>query len=133
MRIRSLDDKNTELGIIKDDQGDVYVAIYTKENPFGLTVRIGGPASGHSVPPKVKQALNCLAHEFEVYKDCKNEVEAYGKVEEREELPYLNAQIASVKTMLEECPDDILMKTNMESHLQMLEEKRDKIVNKIKR
>ena len=88
MTIRDLNNDGNRLSIFADEQGDIYVTVlhdgetYRESCVYG--VRIGGPCSGHSIPPKIKQLLYQLAEEFEKYKDCKFEVDAFRKYMEGE-------------------------------------------------
>ena len=66
-----------------DEQGDIYVSIFNEfaeypEEPT-RTVRLGGPASGHSVPTRIHVLLMQVAAEFDKYKDCRFENEAWNK------------------------------------------------------
>ena len=83
MIIRSLDNPNDVLSFLQDEQGDVYVTIChhgeTSRDSHVLSVRLGGPGSGQSFPPALMKAFHQVASQFELYKDCKNEAEAYAK------------------------------------------------------
>ncbi len=79
MRIRDLDNSGTTLNVFTDEQGDVYVTIFNFQHNKEFYVRIGGPGSGHSVPPEIRKHLLALAAEFEKYENCRNEEEAFEK------------------------------------------------------
>ena len=91
MEIRDLNRNGNSLSIFADDQGDVYVTISRDAEIQSIgsvelsgTVRIGGCGSGHEVPPKIRSLLLQVAEEFEKYKDCKYENEAFNRdVKER--------------------------------------------------
>lgn len=67
MRIRDLDGSRSEMNIISDEQGDVYVTITNLSKRQELSVRVGGAGSGHFIPPKVRNLLLQLADEFNHY------------------------------------------------------------------
>ena len=100
MKIRSLDKPSEQLKVFADEQGDIYINIFnTKGDPFGRTVRIGGPNSGHSLPSSLRKILYALVAEFEKYKD----------------IPFeSDAALEESKAYLEEphCPVTICMNPN---------------------
>lgn len=70
MTIRSLDNPSDQLKVFADEQGDIYINIFnSEEDPFGRTIRIGGPHGGHSLPSRLREILYGLVAEFEKYKD----------------------------------------------------------------
>lgn len=71
MVIRDLNGQGNTLSVFRQNDGDIMVSI----NHIG--VRVGSVGSGHSVPPKIFSLLSQLATEFEKYKDCRNEKDAY--------------------------------------------------------
>ena len=77
MRIRDLNREGPELKIFADFQGDIYVSIYDSNLCRDTCVRIGGCGSGHNIPPKIRKLLIELAREFEKYKNCTYEDEAF--------------------------------------------------------
>ena len=83
MEIRSLDSKENKLSIFRQPDGDIQVTIRHDTNNYKdsciLAVRIGGPGSGHSVPPDIMQLLHQLATTFKKYKDCRTESEAFDR------------------------------------------------------
>ena len=91
MKIRSLDKPSEQLKVFADEQGDIYINIFnTKGDPFGRTVRIGGPNSGHSLPSSLRKILYALVAEFNKYKDVPFESDA-ARAEDnapKEQLPY---------------------------------------------
>lgn len=91
MKIRSLDKPSEQLKVFADEQGDIYINIFnTKGDPFGRTVRIGGPNSGHSLPSSLRKILYALVAEFNKYKDVPFESDA-ARAEAnapKEQLPY---------------------------------------------
>lgn len=77
MKIRSLDKPSEQLKVFADEQGDIYINIFnTKGDPFGRTVRIGGPNSGHSLPSSLRRILCALVAEFNKYKNVPFESDA---------------------------------------------------------
>lgn len=85
MKIRSLDNPSVHLSVISDDQGDIYLTIQdTEKDPFGQTVRIGGPASGHQLPNKLHRILYDLASEFKRFEKIRFE-SAAAQMEDLEE------------------------------------------------
>ena len=77
MRIRSLDNPSAQLSVISDEQGDIYLTIQdTKKDPFGQTVRIGGPASGHQLPNRIHRLFYDLAREFKRFEKIRFEFAA---------------------------------------------------------
>lgn len=89
MRIRNLDADfdGCSLEIYRGGCGDVFVTIRdepSEKNPspgFGKTVRVGMCGSGASIPPSITALFAELAAEFEKYKDCEYETDAYMKYE----------------------------------------------------
>ncbi len=83
MIIRDLNGESNELIIFRQNDGDIQVTISRNtghyEDSIILGVRVGTAASGHTIPPKIFNLLRELADEFEKYRDCKNEAEAYNK------------------------------------------------------
>jgi len=81
MVIRDLNREGNSITVFRQSDGDIMVSImhdgesYKDTMIFG--VRVGGVGSGHSVPPKIFDLLGQLAAEFEKYKDCRNENDAY--------------------------------------------------------
>lgn len=79
MKIRDLNNEGTELNVFSDFQGDVYVSITNNKRSYDSCVRIGGCGSGHEVPPNIRKLLLDLAQEFDKYKNCRYEKEAFDK------------------------------------------------------
>lgn len=81
MVIRDLNRQGNTLSVFRQNDGDIMVSINhsgkTHKESYVFGVRVGGVGSGHSVPPKIFSLLSQLATEFEKYKDCRNEEDAY--------------------------------------------------------
>lgn len=85
MKIRSLDNPSVHLSVLSDDQGDIYLTVQdTEKDPFGQTVRIGGPASGHQLPNRIHRLLYALASEFKRFEKIRFE-SAAAQMEDLEE------------------------------------------------
>ncbi len=78
LMIRDLDNNGCFLKVYSDEQGDVYVAL----GPDACC-RIGGPASGHTIPVGIRRKLMALANEFEKYPGVLFEEQAY-EIEQKE-------------------------------------------------
>jgi hypothetical protein len=81
MVIRDLDGEGNSLTVFRQNDGDIIVSIRhdgkSYKDTMILGVRVGSVGSGHSIPPKIFSLLDQLATEFEKYKDCRNENDAY--------------------------------------------------------
>ncbi len=89
MEIRSLDTQENKLSVFRQPDGDIQVTIRHDTGNYKdscvLGVRIGGPGSGHSVPPDIMQLLHQLATAFEKYNECRTESEAFEKYINKED------------------------------------------------
>lgn len=83
MIIRDLNGEPNKLSIFIQNDGDIQVTIFRDTGNYKdsiiLGVRVGSATSGGSVPPPIFRLLRQLAEEFEKYRECKNEVDAYNK------------------------------------------------------
>ena len=99
---------------------------------IGLTivgVRIGGPASGHEVPARLHHFLHEVAHEFGRFQAVCFESEAARIGDREDELRYLDAQIARIKTLLDN-EDSIIMRASLEHRLEGLNAEKVKLLNR---
>ena len=88
MIIRDLNGEPNELMVFQQNDGDIQVTIHHNtgncKDSIVLGVRIGSATSGGSIPPPIFRLLRQLADEFEKYRECKNEVDAYRKWDKEE-------------------------------------------------
>lgn len=77
LMIRDLNNNGCMLKVYADEQGDIYVAL----GPDAVC-RIGGPASGHTIPVGIRRKLMALVKEWEKYPEVMFEEQAY-KIEQK--------------------------------------------------
>ena len=78
LMIRDLNNNGCMLKVYADEQGDIYVAL----GPDAVC-RIGGPASGHTIPVGIRRKLMALVKEWEKYPEVMFEDKAYEMEQEK--------------------------------------------------
>ena len=106
LMIRDLDNNGCMLKVYADEQGDIYVALR-----HDAICRIGGPASGHTIPVGIRRKLVALVKEWEKYPEVMFEPQAY-EIEQKEigdyEIEFKREQtIESIADTLRIMPFDV--------------------------